>query len=265
MLYAIGNITSQPVTHLIYSHAHADHIGGAYLFLPAAANPSKPTIIAHAETAKFLSQTPDRNRPLPTLTFQTNHTLTVGNPTLQLSYHGLAHVAGNIDIYAPAQRILMLVDVIYPGWTPFSRLGVAVSVPGYLATHDRILHSYEFKYFVGGHLNRVGNRADVEIQRNYVRDLYANCEEAIGRTEDPQDPVLGPAALLGRVLAVNPGNAWAAFAVYLGAVAGVCAEVTNRKWATRLSAADVFQLDNAEAMVESLRLDYGVWGPFGVA
>src|SRR5436190_4781508 len=29
MLNAIGNLTDQPITHLIYSHAHSDHIGSA--------------------------------------------------------------------------------------------------------------------------------------------------------------------------------------------------------------------------------------------
>jgi glyoxylase-like metal-dependent hydrolase (beta-lactamase superfamily II) len=266
LLYAIRNITTQPITHLIYSHAHADHIGGAYLFLRAPTNnpSSKLTIIAHAETAKLLAQTPDRNRPAPTLTFETNHTVTVGNQTVQLSYHGPAHLAGNIDIYAPAQRLLMLVDVIYPGWTPFTRLGVAVSVPEFIAAHDRILRSYEFEHFVGGHLNRGGRRADVRLQREYVDDLYKNCEAAIARSADPSDPVLGYAALLEPVVAVNPKNVWAQFAVYLEAVAGVCAEVTNRKWGPVLAAADVFQRDNAEAMVESLRIDYGILGPFAV-
>jgi glyoxylase-like metal-dependent hydrolase (beta-lactamase superfamily II) len=265
LLYAIGNITAQPVTHLIYSHSHADHISGAFLFLPATATSPNLTIIAHAETAKLLSQAPSRDRPPPTLTFETNYSLTVGNQTLQLSYHGPAHLAGNIDIYAPTQRILMLVDVIYPGWTPFTRLGVAESVPDFLAAHDRILRSYEFVYFVGGHLNRVGDRADVELQRDYMRDLYANCEEAIGRSADPQDPVLGHAALVEPVTAVNPGNHWAESAVFFKGLAKVCAEMTNLKWGARLAGADVFQVDNAAAMVQSLRIDYGVLGPFAVA
>src|SRR4051794_38677162 len=32
LLYAIGNTTDLPISHVVYSHAHADHIGAAYLY-----------------------------------------------------------------------------------------------------------------------------------------------------------------------------------------------------------------------------------------
>jgi glyoxylase-like metal-dependent hydrolase (beta-lactamase superfamily II) len=35
LLVAIEEVTPKPVTHLIYSHAHADHIGAAHLLAPA--------------------------------------------------------------------------------------------------------------------------------------------------------------------------------------------------------------------------------------
>src|SRR6185369_16304376 len=41
---AIAEVTNKPITHLIYSHSHADHIGGAKTL------GGHPTIIAHAET-----------------------------------------------------------------------------------------------------------------------------------------------------------------------------------------------------------------------
>jgi hypothetical protein len=45
VLAAIAEVTSQPVTHVIYSHSHVDHIGAAHLFPPTA------TFIAHERTA----------------------------------------------------------------------------------------------------------------------------------------------------------------------------------------------------------------------
>lgn len=54
---AVSNATDRPITHLIYSHAHKDHIGAANLF-------ENVTIIAHSETAKILKERNDTNRPV---------------------------------------------------------------------------------------------------------------------------------------------------------------------------------------------------------
>jgi hypothetical protein len=54
----------------------------------------------------------------PTVTFSDKYTVRVGKQVLELSYHGNAHEPGNIFIYAPAQRVLMVVDVAFPGWMP---------------------------------------------------------------------------------------------------------------------------------------------------
>ena len=63
----------------------------------------------------------------------------------------------------------------------------------------------------------------------------------------------------------NPGNSWAVFETYLDTLAGYCANVTTEKWTGKLAGADVFGLSNAHVMLESLRIDYDILGPFGVA
>src|SRR5260370_23974343 len=93
---AIAELTNNPITHLIYSHSHADHIGGAK------ALGGYPIIIAHEETLRLLKRDADPNRPLPTVTFSDKYTLRVGNQVLELSYHGNAHEPGNIFIYSTA-------------------------------------------------------------------------------------------------------------------------------------------------------------------
>jgi glyoxylase-like metal-dependent hydrolase (beta-lactamase superfamily II) len=49
-----------------------------------------------------------------------------------LAYHGPNHSPGNIFTYLPAQRILMLVDVVFPGWVPFAYLAESQNIPGWL-------------------------------------------------------------------------------------------------------------------------------------
>ena len=134
LVKAIEGITDEPITHVIYSHSHADHIAGAGQY------PASATYIAHADTKARLAA-PDRLAPfgaflggaavpLPSVTFDDNYTLTVGSQTLELAYHGDDHEPGNIYIYAPKQKVLMKVDIVFPGWTPFMDLAVSESVAG---------------------------------------------------------------------------------------------------------------------------------------
>ncbi len=80
---------------------------------------------------------------------------------------GVNHEPGNVFIYAPRQEVLMLADVIFPGWVPFKD-----------PAHDIAL-SYDFETFIGGHLARLGTRQDVEIQREYFQDMIANAGTAL--------------------------------------------------------------------------------------
>jgi glyoxylase-like metal-dependent hydrolase (beta-lactamase superfamily II) len=255
--YAISNMTQLPITHFIYSHSHSDHAGGAYLYAS-----KNVQIIAHEYTKQKLVQENDKKRPLPTVTFNETYTLHVGNQTLQLSYKGENHELGNIFIYSASQKVLMLVDVVFPGWIPFSQLAESTNIPGWIAAHSQIL-AYDFKHYIGGHLGRSGSRRDVETQLEYVTDLFNNCNATIALTAS-NDSTLGAAALLGGVSKLNPGNYWAQFKVYLDVAAEHCANVTNEKWLGVLGGADVFGFENAYAMVNALRLDWGLLGPFGV-
>jgi glyoxylase-like metal-dependent hydrolase (beta-lactamase superfamily II) len=49
LLTGIEEVTPKPITHLIYSHAHADHIGSAHLLARDGVK-----VLAHELTARFL-------------------------------------------------------------------------------------------------------------------------------------------------------------------------------------------------------------------
>ena len=164
-LKAISEVTDKPITHVIYSHAHIDHIGAAGMF------PKNAVIIAQQETAaelqraKTVATNASMVPPIPTETFSNNYTLQIGNQTLQLDYYGNNHLPGNIFIYAPKQKVLMLVDIIFPGWVPFPYLAVSKDIAGYIKAHDIVLNNYDFDTFVGGHLTRLGTINDVIVQK----------------------------------------------------------------------------------------------------
>lgn len=245
LVRAISSVTAAPVTHAVYSHHHADHIGAMSLFDGARR-------YAHREVVKLLRQTPDANRPLPDFSFEEHLTLHVGDDKIQLDYRGPNHSPGNIFIHLPAQRVLMLVDVIFPGWVPFAYLAESQNIPGYLEAPTQAL-DYDFETFVGGHLTRLGSRDDITMHQQYMADVKAQAADAISTFN--VDQVYGE---------VDPTNPWAIFNAYLSGAADQAAQAVTPNWIDKLGGADVYTWSNAYAAIESLRIDYGNLGPFSI-
>src|SRR4051794_1694845 len=66
---ASANGVSNKVTHIVYSHHHADHLGASALF------GRNVTRIGHVETKRLLARDNDPTRPVPDITFQNRYTL----------------------------------------------------------------------------------------------------------------------------------------------------------------------------------------------
>jgi len=252
LLRAIQQVTTKTgtpstVTHLVYSHFHADHIGASSIFGDDVLR------VGHEQNRRLLLEAGDPNRPVPTLTFKDRHVLEFGTDRLELAYHGPNHTPDNIFIYAPRQRTLMVVDVLFPGWAPFKNLAVSQDIPGWVRAHD-IAMDYRWTTLVGGHLGRLGVRADGDLQRQYIRDLDASTKQTLASLDPtPFFQKYGPS-----------GNAWAIFKTYLDAAAQQATAPIVDKYLGKLAGADVFTVDNAYALFESLRIDAGALGPFGI-
>ncbi|MFQ5915399.1 MAG: MBL fold metallo-hydrolase [Nitrospinota bacterium] len=188
---AIASVTPNPITHLVYSHKHKDHIGGANVI--QAAFPDVE-IFAHVNTIRALQEAhavdPDDPRPIPTVRVLRRRVILVGHQILDLSNRGPFHAPGDLFNYAPRQKVLMAVDVVFPGWVPFANLALTTNVPGFIKAHNTILN-FDFETFVGGHLTRLGTRADVEEAKDYVLAVQAAAGQALGTIPSLQSPVPG--------------------------------------------------------------------------
>jgi len=223
-LQAISEVTDEPV-------------GTASIF------PSDATYIAHEETTAKLTSSTNQNVPIPTVTFSDDYTLEVGSQTLELSYKGPIHTPGNIFIYAPEQKVLMLVDVVFPGWSPFKNLALAEDVPAYLDAHNLILE-YDFDSYIGGHVTRLGTSEDVETQKEYLQDIQDNVQLA-SQTVD------------FFAIAQQTGfeNPWLLVDTYLDAISQTCADATIPDWVDRLGGVEEFTDDHCFSLYESQRID----------
>jgi glyoxylase-like metal-dependent hydrolase (beta-lactamase superfamily II) len=244
-LKAIAEVTDKPITRVIYSHAHLDHIGAAGMY------PQNATFIAQQETANELQRAMSMATntstipPVPTVIFAKNMTLQIGNQTLQLDYHGNNHLPGNIFIYAPKQKVLMLVDIIFPGWIPFAYLAIAKDTAGFIKAHDIALNNYDFDTLVAGHVTRLGTRADVEVQREFVMNLEkaaANANKNVSFSD-----------IASQVGSFD--NPWLIFSKYIDAINKQCVDEMLPKWENRLGAAGIFMSTHCFTMTQSGRVD----------
>jgi glyoxylase-like metal-dependent hydrolase (beta-lactamase superfamily II) len=212
-LTAISEVTSEPVKYMVYSHFHQDHTGVAGQLFPNA------TFVSHKQTADVLMSQNATSQPVPTVTFDNDlYTLSLGNQTLELHHIGNFHSDGDIVVYAPAQKVTMVVDLMRPGETPYRAFGVTPDIDLYLKTHDNLIDNFDFDVLISGHTNLLATKDDIATNKQFTLDVMENARQAIQNgTANPEE---------------------------------VCAEMTIKQWKGRLDNLDVFMIDHCAAMVQ---------------
>jgi glyoxylase-like metal-dependent hydrolase (beta-lactamase superfamily II) len=236
---ASANGVTNKVNYLIYSHHHADHAGASSLFDKNVAR------IGHEETRNLLLRDDDPARPAPEETFQDRRTLEIGGERIELAWHGSNHSPDNIFIHLPDHDALMLVDIVNPGWAPVYLSNLTEDIPGYIAASDTAL-TYPWKHFIGGHMGRLGTRADMAVYQRYVDDIIAGVKQALV-TVDPTP-----------LFAKYGNNSWAAVQQYQAAQVDYAAAPVIKKYTGVLAAADVYTASTTFVILESIRLDLGI-------
>jgi glyoxylase-like metal-dependent hydrolase (beta-lactamase superfamily II) len=232
---AIKSVTDKPVTHVILSHDHFDHIGAVTTAFKGA------KLIAHRSTADLLKVYPDPSRPVPKTIFAGNRQkMSIGGVRFELIYPGPNHEAGNIIVYVPQDKLVVMTDLVMPGWAPYRGWGNADHIPGLLKAHDAIL-ALDFDTYVGGHVYRTGTREDIKDSRAFWVDTWNWTKEEMGRT--PFD------------VEVEAGNAWAAQKVWFDRVATKVTARLVEKWGKRLGGVDTFTHDTIIAVIISASTD----------
>src|SRR4051794_2956691 len=236
---ALDNGIPNKVSHIVYSHHHADHLGASSLF-------GRDVVrVGHVETKRLLARDNDPARPLPDVTFQTRHALRVGGEHVDLAWHGTNHTPDNIYIHFPRHSALMLVDLVLPGWVPYNSFNLHEDVQGSLAAPTTALR-YPWRHFIGGHMGRLGTRQDLRIYQQYVDDLIDGVTQSL--------TAIDPTPFFVRY----GENSWAAVKTYQDAQVAFASDPVIRKYTGVLAAADVYTASSAFVLLEAIRLDLGL-------
>ena len=236
---ASENGVSSKVTHIVYSHHHADHLGASSLF-------GKDVVrIGQVQTRSLLASEKDPTRPLPDVTFENSYELRVGGERVDLAWRGTNHTADNTYIHFPDHDTLMLVDINLPRWVPFDSFNLNEDVPGSIAAPQEAL-AYPWTHFIGGHMGRIGTREDMALYQGYVNDIIAGVKLALANVD--------PAPYFAKY----GDNEWAAVKEYQAAQVAYASAPVIKKYLGVLAAADVYTASTAFVLLESIRLDLGV-------
>jgi glyoxylase-like metal-dependent hydrolase (beta-lactamase superfamily II) len=232
--------TTNVVTHIVYSHHHADHAGAASLFGDDVIR------IGHDETRRLLLRDNDQARPAPEVTFADTYSLQVGGSRAELAYHGPNHSPDNIFIHFPDHDALMLIDVVNSGWVPIFNCNLSEDIPGYIDAPATAL-TYPWQHYIGGHLGRLGARSDIELHQQYINDIVESSKNVLA-TVDPTPYYVNAWP-----------NMWAGVKDHLSAVTDQATAPVVAKYTGVLAAADVEELTYSTTfmILQSLRLDYG--------
>jgi len=197
LLAEIRKITPQPVTHVILTHYHADHIYGLQVFKAAGAK-----VIAHkgardylaSDTARLRLQASrtelapwiDENTQLvtPDEWLDGPRELTVGGTQMRILPVGPSHTAEDLVIWLPREKVLFAGDLVFRGRIPF--VGQADS-RRWIGALDQILE-LGADVLVPGHggLTREA-RADLQLTRDYLVHLRRVMGEAAKNLEPWED------------------------------------------------------------------------------
>ena len=184
----IARVTPLPVTHVIVTHYHADHIYGLQVFKDAGA-----TIVAHRQALLYLNSdtaqqrlAASREELFPWVDEQTrlvpadrwiegSATLQVGDTTLELRPVGPSHTPEDLAVWLPQRQVLFAGDLVFRGRIPF--VGQADSAH-WVQALDTLL-GFDARVVVPGHGPLSGSvRADLELTRDYLLHLRRTMGEA---------------------------------------------------------------------------------------
>jgi len=185
ILEKIKSVTPKPVTMVINTHTHGDHVGSNSAFTGAV------EFIAHENCKTSMEKMPafqseEGKKFLPGKTYKDKLSLLKGNDKIDLYYFGRGHTSGDTFIVFPALKVMHSGDIFAAKGAPFmdaNNGGSGLEYPKTLAKAAAGIKGVES--VIPGH-STVMNWNDFKEYGDFMRDLVAAVEQARkdGKTAD---------------------------------------------------------------------------------
>ena len=194
LLAAIARITDKPVTHVILTHYHADHIYGLQVFKAAGAR-----VLAHQAAREYLQSDTARLRLeasrqelAPWIDADTrlveadewlvsSRSLDVGGMRFELLHAGPSHTPEDLVVHLPQEKVLFAGDLVFRARIPF--VGQADSRQ-WIKALDALL-ALAPRVIVPGH-GPVSSHAREDMA--LTRDYLAYLRQAMGKAARAMEP-----------------------------------------------------------------------------
>lgn len=190
----IRKVTPKPISHVILTHYHADHIYGLQVFKQLGAH-----IIAqklgreylYSQTAQLRLQASrtdlapwidENTRLVPADEWIDDHkTLTVGDTELQIQRVGPAHTPEDVAVWLPQRKVLYSGDLVFRGRIPF--VGDADS-HNWIQSLDKLL-TYGARVVVPGH-GAISTEPQKDME--FTRDYLIYLRKSMGKAAEEMTP-----------------------------------------------------------------------------
>jgi cyclase len=194
ILEKLKEITEKPVTTIINSHTHFDHVGGNIEF------PATVEVVTHENTAKLMREmrpvTGGPEQPnvfkdknglgLPKRTFKDRMTLGSGDERIELYYFGRAHTGGDAWVVFPALGVLHSGDAFALKPLPIVDANNGGSGVEYPKTIAKAAALKNIDTIITGHNPTTLTMADLKTFAEFIREFVQTTQSAkkAGRTID---------------------------------------------------------------------------------
>jgi cyclase len=182
---AVADLSAQPVTTLINTHWHLDHVGGNEAVGKAGARIIAQTNtrarMATNQTVEFMNMhlPPSPAIALPVITFQDSLTLYANGEQISMTHVAPAHTDTDIIVYFRKANVLHAGDLLFNGFYPFIDYSSKGWIGGMVAGVDLILKlSDPNTKIIPGH-GPMATRADVVAFRTMLHTIQTRIEPMV--------------------------------------------------------------------------------------
>lgn len=188
LLDKVKTLTDKPVTTIINTHTHFDHVSGNVEFAPTV------EVITHENTKTYMDQAnpvfglqsgPQKNifkenggKGMPKRTFKDALTIGAGAEQIDLRHFGPAHTGGDAFVIFAGHRVMHVGDTMPTRDLPIMDKNNGGSAVGYAGTMAKASAAPNVDTIINGHNPTTTTPADLKLFSEFVADFVKFVQDA---------------------------------------------------------------------------------------